>query len=112
MSLLANQWAIQHHQVTIITLAPASSDAYQVESSVTRVGLHLDVESRSFLQAIGNNVRRILALRRAITSLRPDIVISFVNKLNVLVILSCCGLRIPVIISERSYLPDVLRGRI
>ncbi|MFV0292176.1 MAG: glycosyltransferase [Paracoccus sp. (in: a-proteobacteria)] len=46
--------------------------------------------------------RRILAIRRLIRSLHPDIIISFLTKVNCLTLLAIRGMKMPVIISERN----------
>ena len=106
MSLLANEWAARGRDVTVVTLASAASDLYSLDPRVSRVALDLEVESRSIAQGIKHNLRKMLALRQTVTFLKPDVVISFVNRLNVIAILSCLGLRVPVIVSERTHAPS------
>jgi len=55
---------------------------------------------------------KIRALRRTVVFLKPDVVISFVNKLNVLAILACAGLRVPVIVSERTHPASERLGKV
>lgn len=103
MALLASQWAARGRDVTIVTLAALTGDVYELDPRVKRVALALEVESRSPVQAIKHNVRKILGLRRALRAVSPDVVISFGNKLNVLAILATAGLEVPTIVSERSH---------
>lgn len=103
ISLLANEWAALGRAVTIVTLASTTSDVYDLAPRVQRVGLDVEVESRSPIQAIAHNARKVWALRRAIVSVAPDVVISFVDRANVLTLLSCVGLGIPVVVSERVH---------
>jgi glycosyltransferase involved in cell wall biosynthesis len=103
MSLLANEWAARGHEVTVVTLAPAASDVYPLDRRVDRVALDVELESRSPTQALVHNVRKIRALKRAMVSIAPDVVISFVDRLNVLTLLASAGLRVPVIVSERTH---------
>ncbi|NHF73085.1 glycosyltransferase family 4 protein [Paracoccus xiamenensis] len=51
----------------------------------------------SFLQP-----RRGLAVRRLIAELRPDLIVSFLTKVNCLTLLAATGTGIPVIVSERN----------
>lgn len=101
MATLANAWAASGTTVTLITLATSENDKYLLDPHVRRVALGVTDNSVNAITAIGNNVRRILALRAAIRDYRPDAVISFLDTTNALAILACTGLRIPVIVSDR-----------
>jgi glycosyltransferase involved in cell wall biosynthesis len=47
-------------------------------------------------------VARAIWLRNRFKQIRPDLIVSFLTKTNVLVLLSSVGLEIPVVISERN----------
>lgn len=106
MVSLGNHWAEAEHQVTIITLSSEAGDMYRLDPRVQRVPLAMLAESRSLAQAIVGNVVRIRAIRRRIRSLGPDVVISFNTEINVLALLACMGLGVPVVISERVHPPS------
>ena len=120
MTLMANYWLDKGNEVTLITLAPVDSDFFDVSSGVRRVGLGLVKRSKGVIQGALNNLRRLWKLRREIQSSRPDVVISFVDQMNILTLLSTRGLPCPVIVSERtaaSFRPigkiwDELRKRV
>ncbi len=99
---LANHWAEAGVQVTLITLAPPASDHYRLRAEVRRVGLDLQQTSRSPLQALENNLRRIRRLRRAIRETRPELVLSFTDRMNVLTLLASRRQPWPVMIAERN----------
>jgi glycosyltransferase involved in cell wall biosynthesis len=103
MSLLASEWAALGHDITIVTFTPTGRDAYALHERVRRVGLGVEMESHSWLQAITHNLRKVVALRRVARTLAPDVVISFLDKTNVLAVLSCSGLGVPLIVSERTH---------
>jgi glycosyltransferase involved in cell wall biosynthesis len=103
MSLLANEWAGRGRGVTVVTLDGTTIDAYQLDPRVARLRLDLEIESHSPAQAVIHNLLKIRGLRRAVASLAPDVVISFVDRANVLTLLSCMGLGVPVVISERVH---------
>lgn len=103
MSLLANGWVVRGRSVALVTLAGTGGDTYQLDKHVKRVGLDVERESGSPVRAIAHNVRKIRALRRAVISIAPDVVVSFVDRVNVLTLLSCIGLRVPVVVSERVH---------
>jgi len=98
---MANYWAEQGHNPTLITLDSVDRDFYPVHHDVRRVGLGLLQKSSSLKQAISGNVRRVIGLRRAISESKPDVVVSFIEKTNILALLSTMKLPIPIVISER-----------
>src|SRR5690606_16958158 len=52
-------------------------------------------------------VTKILALRRLVRELQPDRVLSFLTNVNVTALLATRGLRVPLVVSERT---DPLHG--
>jgi GalNAc-alpha-(1->4)-GalNAc-alpha-(1->3)-diNAcBac-PP-undecaprenol alpha-1,4-N-acetyl-D-galactosaminyltransferase len=102
ISLLANYWAGKSWPVTLVTLDEPSSDFYPRHPGVKRIGLGLMAESLSLGAAVRHNWRRVKRLRQVIRVERPEIVISFVDTVNVLTVLATFGLGLPVIISERT----------
>ena len=104
MTLLANAWVERGNEVTLITLASDRMDRYPLDPAVRRIALDVAGDSAHVLAAIGHNIVRIRALRRAIAASRPDAVISFIAESNVRVLIAAAGLRVPVIISERTAL--------
>ncbi|HEY6351159.1 MAG TPA: glycosyltransferase family 4 protein [Candidatus Angelobacter sp.] len=101
MSLLATLWMEQGKEVTLLTLDHGETSAYPIHPGVKRHGLGLDEKSRYLLQGLFRNLKRISVLRRAIRESRPDVVISFMDTINVLTLLATRGLGVPVIVSER-----------
>ena len=57
-----------------------------------------------------NKVRRLVALRRALRELAPDVILSFLPHVNVAAVISALGLGIPVVVSERIYPPAMPLG--
>lgn len=112
LSLLADAWVTRGLPVALVTLTGQSGDAYALDARVVRIALNLEIESHSRVAAVLNNVRKITGLRRAVQTVAPDVVVSFVDRVNVLTLLACMGLRIPVIVSERIYPDDYDIGRI
>ncbi len=103
LSILANEWTRKGWDVVILTMdAPASKPFYPLADSIEVRPLNLLKDSDSFLSALNNNIKRLRTLRRAIRGVHPDVIISFIDKANALMILATRGLRIPVIISERT----------
>ena len=101
MSIMANHWATRGWRVTLLTYDDGSvRPAYNLREDVVWRPLGIAGESMSVMQAIANNLRRLIVLRRAIRDSYPEVVISFLDRVNVRTILACVGLGLPVIVSE------------
>ena len=100
-STLINYWASAGEQVTLVTLGSVETDFYRIDARVKRIGLGLTSESNNRREFIGNNLRRVRSLRAFFRSFESDVIISFMDKTNVLVLLATFGLGVPVIVSER-----------
>jgi glycosyltransferase involved in cell wall biosynthesis len=103
MATLANAWAARGNEVSLITLSSAGNDRYALDRTVRRVALDMAGRSSNPVQALGRNLMRVRALRRAIKAAGPDAVISFVANTNALAMLAATGLRMPVIVTERQF---------
>lgn len=101
MSVLANYWAGNGEQVTLITLAPAGNDFYRLHATVRRIGLGVSARSRNLFERVRNNIERVRALRRQIRDIRPEIIISFGDTTNVTTLLAAVGMALPVVICEQ-----------
>jgi GalNAc-alpha-(1->4)-GalNAc-alpha-(1->3)-diNAcBac-PP-undecaprenol alpha-1,4-N-acetyl-D-galactosaminyltransferase len=97
---MANHWSDQGWDVSVITLAAGAEDRFRLHPSVRRVALDLMRDSSNILTGLWRNCRRIYRLRQAIISCAPDVVISFVDKTNVLTLLAARN--VPVIVAERT----------
>lgn len=101
MTAMANYWASQGREVTLITYSP-SEDFYELAAAVRRVRLNLLAPTRNLFHAGLKFVSRWWSLRRAIQASKPDVVLSFMDKTNVLTLLACAGLRLRVAVAERT----------
>ena len=103
MSTMANYWASQGWSVTILSLDNgAISPFFELDSLVRHVPLGIASDSAHPIVGLWNNVKRILALRQAISQSKPQTVISFVDKTNVITLFATWGLNLKVIVSERT----------
>ncbi len=98
---LASHWARRGHDVTLITLDSVQSDLYQVDARVKRIGLDLMRTSRNRREAVSGNLRRLRCLRRAVRAVGPACVVSVTDRMNVMTLLACRGLEIPVVVAEQ-----------
>lgn len=110
---LVNQWAKRGWRMTVVTLAGENFDFYEMHPAVQRIALDLARGSSNSIVAMVNNLRRLVALRRVLRQVRPDIAVGMMTTANVL--LSLAALRLPgisVIVSERTHPPQLPIGRL
>lgn len=98
---LANVWSQAGHGIHIITLDD-SKPFYQLDEEIQRWPLSSLSDSRSRIEGALKNLRRIWKLRKTISRLSPDLVLSFIDKTNILTLFATISLGIPVIVSERT----------
>jgi GalNAc-alpha-(1->4)-GalNAc-alpha-(1->3)-diNAcBac-PP-undecaprenol alpha-1,4-N-acetyl-D-galactosaminyltransferase len=103
VSIMANYWARKEWTVTVLTLDDGMTPPFfRLDGSVQHIPLDVASESAHGIAGFWNNVVRILSLRRSISQNMPEVVISFVDKTNVLTILATLGLRCRLLVSERT----------
>ncbi|MFZ4663024.1 MAG: glycosyltransferase family 4 protein [Caldilineaceae bacterium] len=102
LATMANYWASQGWAVTILTYDDgAQPPFYPLAATITHHGLGLVGESTTPLAGLGQNLRRLWVLRRAIQRSRPAVVISFTDLTNIRVLLALRFSGLPVLVSER-----------
>jgi glycosyltransferase involved in cell wall biosynthesis len=99
---MANYWAGRSEQVTLLTLDRERTPFYPLHPAVKHCPLGLAAESRNLAVGLLRNLYRIWVLRRAIRESLPEVIVSFMDKNNVLTLLATRGLGVPVVISERT----------
>ena len=103
MAVMANYWAERGWHVTYMSLDEQRCEAFfPIHETVELVPLGVRQHTKSVVQAVWQNVKRLIVLRRAIRDSRPDVVISFLSVTNLRVLLASLGLGLPVIVSERG----------
>ncbi len=104
MSIIVNYWVSKGWNVTLILLVPPTKQSfYPLDPRVQLKPLDVAEKSANILAAISNAWNRVRVLRRAIMASKPDVVISFMNSVNVYSILACLRSNIPIIVSEHIY---------
>lgn len=101
LSGMASYWSEAGNDVTLLTYSN-SDDFYPVSKGVKRIKLGLMHESKGIFDSIFYFLLRLYALRKAISSCKPDCVVSFIEKTNVLTLLACSFLGVRVVVSERT----------
>jgi len=104
LSELANYWKSSGHDVSLVTLAsPNEKPFYSLDSQVRLIQLNKSrVRSSLFLRLL-DILSRIFSLRKTLKALKPDVIISFVDVMNLTTLMAAYGLKIPVIVSERTH---------
>ena len=82
MSQLAARWS-HNHDVHLITWSKIETDKYTVPKYVTRHGLDLMRPSSNAIQGIFANFKRVRELRRCLSKISPDFVLSFSDQTNI-----------------------------
>jgi glycosyltransferase involved in cell wall biosynthesis len=102
ISLIAGDWVARGHLVSLVSFDEPGAPifhAFDPRIRLVRLGVRA---ARGRLAGMHATVRRLRALRRELDDLSPDIVISFLTKINVLTLLASLGTGRPVIVSERN----------
>ena len=104
LSELANHYARKGiHDVHLITLQPkGTSPFYPLDPAITLHQLGLNQTGSGGFSKVKRVLKRLFAMRRTLKDLKPQKIISFVDEMNIATLLATFGLRIPVIISERT----------
>jgi glycosyltransferase involved in cell wall biosynthesis len=96
---LAHHLVAQGHRVTLLTFeAPGTAPYYPLRSDVDLRQLGIPAGP----WPLRRSLERVRALRRAVRDCRPDVVIAFLVKVNVMMALATRGLGVPLILSERN----------
>lgn len=106
ISILANNYAEKGHSVEIGLLL----------SEKVQYQLHKDIKIIDFTCSnksyIRNVPRWILNIRKHISISKPDCIVSFVGRINMLVLTSTIGFNIPIVVSERNDPKHDGRGKL
>ena len=101
MTALTNGLAGRGHEVTVLTLDDGfTPPALPLSKKIVHRPLGLAGWSTGPVQAVRSNLNRISALRRAVETTIPDVVVSFMDTTNILCLLAV-GRDRPVVVSER-----------
>ncbi|MFZ5783489.1 MAG: glycosyltransferase family 4 protein [Pseudomonadota bacterium] len=92
----------RRHQVTVLTFEDEASDAYRLPSGLVRIALGVQGHSGNRLRGIRNNIRRMMRLRSEVQRLRPDVVVSYLTRTNILCQLALLGTGRPVVATEHN----------
>lgn len=98
---LTNAWVARGDSVTLIpTFSGGGHPFYPVDKRIELIYLATVVPGNGKTPA--GYLKRLRALRKLVIDSKPDVVISFLSNVNVAAILATAGLKIPLIICERT----------
>ncbi|MBW4675085.1 MAG: glycosyltransferase family 4 protein [Desmonostoc geniculatum HA4340-LM1] len=102
MSIMANYWSAKGLQITLLTFNDNKIPDFYLDSHIIYLPLGIAKKSPNVIIGIWNNFKRIRILRNSIINTNPDVVISFMSKINITTLLATRWLKMPIIVSERS----------
>ena len=101
MAQLLAHFVGQGHQATLITFETSADQSFFPLDERVRVLPLGRVSEGGGLGRMGRVIGWVRNIRRAVIATKPDVVISFIDLTNVMVLLATRGLGLPVIVSER-----------
>jgi glycosyltransferase involved in cell wall biosynthesis len=102
LAQLANRWAEKGNRVTVVTLSAPEPGEYPLSAVIERRGLGLQRSGGWRFLAPLRTLRRLKRLRHELISSRPQVVVSFTDRMNILTLTALIGRSPPVVIAERS----------
>ena len=102
LSDMANYWAAKDWTVILATWSgPDVCDFYPLHARVRRAYLNVETSNWAILPRVCLNLKRMWRLRRLLSELRPDALVSFQTESNLLTIIAGWGLDARLVVSER-----------
>ena len=103
VSQLCNHFAALGWTVSLLAFEHHEAAPYYAHHPAVRIlPLGLKPQRRGPVAAISAMLTRQRLLRQAITLTKPDLVVSFLTRTNILSVVAARGMGIPVIVSERN----------
>lgn len=96
VQILAHEFAQINNEVKIVLARQQSEPRFEL-SQITYTTIFANGKKSE-----NNIIESAFAVRRIVIKEKPDVVISFITNTNVVVALACLGLKIPLVVSERS----------
>lgn len=109
--MLANAWARRGDEVAIFVISAPQAPFYPLADEVTVRFADLATSSQGSLSGLWNNLKRVLAVRRAVKEIDPDVTIGIMASMNVTSILATLGLRSRVVATEHIHPPKFPLGK-
>ena len=95
--LLCNNWS-EKNDVHIVTYLNSTQFFLNLKKKINQHPLKVKIK-KSFFRPIKLNLKIIFSILRKLQEIKPDVVVSFTTETNILTIIACKVLSIPIIIS-------------
>lgn len=99
MATIASELARRDHNVHVLTLQD-KPDFYPIDDKIVRRRLNIATRVSSPLGYVRAHRLRVRAIREVVRKIQPDVIVSFMDRVNVFVVPASEGRR--VIVSERN----------
>lgn len=96
ISILANQYAKDGWDVDIVMMLDYVVK-YELDERINLINMTVD-KNNKFKSA----PKWVMLFRSYVRKRRPDVIVSFVARINIVVLLATLGMRVPIVISERN----------
>jgi len=100
ISEMANWWADHGRQVGVLTLESRFIDHYRLHPDVERIPFGWRIP-RTRLHIPAQFVKDQFMLRELALHFNPDVLVSFLDKINIRMLFALAGARVPIVVSER-----------
>ncbi len=91
----------ERHAVALLTLErPDVPSFYPLPEQIAQI--RIDKLGGRGIKRLFRVLSRPLRIRREVRALAPDVVVSFMDTMNVTTLIGCLGLGIPIVVSERN----------
>lgn len=101
-SILAKKLSSDGNEVVILTLDPVSNDYYKFSKNIKRISIGCKRKSKNIIFAIYFNLYRIKRISSEIKKNNPNVIISFINMTNIVVLFANFFHKKKIIVSERN----------
>lgn len=91
--LLSDALLKRGFDISVVTLNGREGDFYSLPAGIHRQALGISTAAQTLFG--------FFTLRRALLSAEPDVIVSFIDRMNILTLLATSGTDIPVVVSER-----------
>ena len=109
---LVNAWSARGHDVVLMPTFSGRGECFYPLAPAARLVYLADLTGPLLSGRLMAYLQRLRALRRFMTEMRPDVVISFLPNVNIMVLLASRGLGLNTVVCERTDPFEMPVGRL